>query len=222
MNTEPYNPVFDYRLLRTLIGLVAIALPVVACQTSDSDCITSISASYYTDARDYFVGMLFIVGAFLISYNGHDDRQAFASTLAGVGAFGIALFPTACDSCTSAIACASCASSLKSTLHIISAVTMFAVLAYFCLGPFRRANKHNRGFLRRKKIYGLCGWTIIIVLLIAILHSLFKPDSTLPVLLYAETIALWAFGLAWFVSGKIVWFIADDDERYNPFKKRKA
>ena len=214
----PYNPVFDYRLLRTLIGLVAIALPVIAYCLSGSDCITSISASYYTNSSDYFVGMLFIVGAFLLSYNGHNAMQSFASTVAGLGAFGIALFPTACDTCTRAISCTQCAGSITSTIHAISAAIMFGVLAYFCLGPFRAANKRNQGYLRRRAIYGFCGWLIIGALLTAILYNVVSQDDTSPILLYAETIALWAFGFAWFVSGKTLRIFTDDDERYRPFR----
>ena len=64
------NKVFDYRALRLLMGLIALALPFIVTLVSSTQ-LSSISASYFTEARDAFVGMLFIVGAFLWAYNGH-------------------------------------------------------------------------------------------------------------------------------------------------------
>ena len=48
------------------MGLIAFALPfvVAALATDAANRLTSISASYHTNARDAFVGMLFVVSAF--------------------------------------------------------------------------------------------------------------------------------------------------------------
>lgn len=59
MNTSDSNKVFDYRALRLVMGLIAFALPIVASAVSSTQ-LTSISASYYTEARDVFVGLLFL------------------------------------------------------------------------------------------------------------------------------------------------------------------
>jgi len=83
MTTTTTNKVFDYRTLRLLIGLIAFSLPLVV-ELLATATIPSISASYYTEARDAFVGMLFIVGAFLWAYNGHTDWQGRWSKVAAV------------------------------------------------------------------------------------------------------------------------------------------
>jgi hypothetical protein len=64
MLKENRNPVFDYRALRLLVGIIAFALPIAVPLIASTN-LTSISASYYTNSRDIFVGMLFIVGSFL-------------------------------------------------------------------------------------------------------------------------------------------------------------
>jgi hypothetical protein len=52
------------------VGVIAFSLPFVFSAIANSS-LGSMSGSYYTSARDVFVGMLFIVGAFLWAYNGH-------------------------------------------------------------------------------------------------------------------------------------------------------
>lgn len=48
-----------------------------------------------------FVGLLFVVGALMLAYNGHTTREALASKGAAVSAVVVALFPTVKESCTS-------------------------------------------------------------------------------------------------------------------------
>ena len=69
--------VFKYKTLRSLIGLIAFAIPwfciIAIWIAQDGKWLlpTSISVSYHLGAGDVFVGMLAIVGAFLFAYNGH-------------------------------------------------------------------------------------------------------------------------------------------------------
>lgn len=65
MTDKNSKPVFDYRALRLLVGLIAFFIAPVVSIISISD-LRSISYSYYTEARDVFVGMLIIVGAFIM------------------------------------------------------------------------------------------------------------------------------------------------------------
>ena len=125
------SAVFDYKALRLLMGVIAFSLPYVVSLLASKP-LASISASYYTEARDAFVGMLFVVSAFLWAYNGHDTNQKIASKIASIAAVLVALFPTACDTCET---------SIVSIIHYVSAGVLFSVLAYFCLGPFRRKTR---------------------------------------------------------------------------------
>lgn len=71
MKTSDSGAVFDYRALRLFVGLVALGLPEVVAFISSTP-LSSISASYYTEARDIFIGSLFVIGALLWAYNGRE------------------------------------------------------------------------------------------------------------------------------------------------------
>src|SRR5689334_2401161 len=63
--------VFDHRTLRLIIGALAFAFPAAVIALTGK-VTTSISASYHeAQSRNVFVGFLFIIGAFLVSYKGH-------------------------------------------------------------------------------------------------------------------------------------------------------
>ena len=210
---ENRSVVFDYRALRLLMGLIALALPFVVTALSTTD-LSSISASYYTEARDAFVGMLFVVSAFLWAYNGHAPAEGRAGKIASLAAILVALFPTACDSCKSGIV---------SVIHYLAAVTLFSILAYFCFRFFR---KNTKGQLRmskkwrRDKIYLACGTVMVACMLIAAVANLTLSEETLKawqVTYWAEAIALGAFGVAWIVAGKYLAALTDEDEELRLF-----
>ena len=213
MTTENSSPVFDYRALRLLVGIIAFALPFTVSLIS-SISLSSISASYYTEARDVFVGMLFIVGSFLWAYNGHSTREAIASKLAAIAAILVAVFPTACDNCDTG---------LQSIVHYISAASLFIILAYFCFGPFRKNTKGQKGKKgRRSKIYFICGCIMVICIICAGLGKIVLPEETLKGLrltYWAELIALAAFGVAWITAGKYLRPLVDKEDALKLFGK---
>ena len=131
MTVENKNIVLDYRALRLLMGIIALALPFVVTFLS-SDKLSSISASYHVEARDAFVGMLFIVSAFLFAYNGRSSKESIASKAASLAAISVALFPASCDNCMS---------NIISTFHLLAAALLFSILAYFYFIPFRHNTK---------------------------------------------------------------------------------
>ncbi|MGV6826648.1 MAG: hypothetical protein ACWA5Q_06705 [bacterium] len=208
------NVVFDYRALRLLMGLIALLLPAAVTWIATMP-LSSISASYYSESRDVFVGSLFVVGAFLWAYNGHDATQAVASKLASVGAIIVALVPTSCSECES---------SLASMFHYGAAALLFTMLAYFCLGPFREKTRGQGGKKgRRAAIYLACGLTMIGAMLGILLANLWFPEDQLTawrVVYWGETIALAAFGVAWIVAGKYLPILVDRDEALNLFESR--
>lgn len=125
--------VFDHIAIRRFIGVIALILPLLVVVAA-WDFPDSISASYHTPVgfpytpyfpspRDIFVGSLFIIGAFLMSYKGHEHpitpeqvggiwhklgtkavelrqwqhkhEEDIISWIGGISAWMVALFPTA-------------------------------------------------------------------------------------------------------------------------------
>lgn len=150
--------VFDFYTIRLLIGLIAFSLPwvvrIIVGYIPDS-----ISWSYHTTARDYFVGLLFVIGSFLMSYKGNqptlhqNDVGKFWRWAGGVwkGAInfrirerkheedwvgwvgGIAAWVTALNSTSE---CFNCPSALESNIHYAGAIILFSTTVYFCLFAF--------------------------------------------------------------------------------------
>ena len=206
-------PVFDYKTLRLLMGLIAITLaPIVSIISGMS--LPSVSHSYYTAAQDVFIGMLFVIGTLLWAYNGHTIRESLASKGASVAAIFVALFPTACSEC---------GSNLTSTIHAAAAVTLFAILAYFCFGPFRENTKGQIGKKRRRsRIYFASGCVMVGCMLIGLIAKLTLSDETVDaksIIYWVEAIALGTFGVAWIVAGKSLSIFVDEDQKLHLFRR---
>ena len=216
MSNSNTATVFDYRALRLLVGIIALSLPFLVSVLA-SDPLSSISWSYHTEARDAFVGSLFIVGAFLWAYNGHAITGAYLneanlSKLASISAFVIALFATSWDPTKP---------DLEAYIHSFATGILFVILAYFCFVSFRKVTeepgvKKNR----RNKIYFLCGLLIVASMVVMVLTKtdVFKAIAAeYRVTYWAEFVALVSFGFAWIVAGKAIPYLVDEAERYDPF-----
>ena len=216
MEKKTLSAVFDYRGLRLLMGLIALSLPIIVTAMAGKS-LTSISASYYSDARDMFVGLLFVVGSFLFAYNGHSEKEALASKAASISALLVASFPTACDGCQSGFV---------SSIHYSAAAMLFSALAYFCFIPFRRGVKGASGKKgRRNVIYLVCGSIMVGCMVVVFVANQALPEQVLVewrVTYFGEAIALLAFGVSWIVSGKAFKLVADEEEMYRPFRSEVA
>lgn len=217
------NPVLDYRALRLLVGIIAVTIaPIVSLIAVNH--IPSISASYYTEARDVFVGMLIIVGTFLWAYNGHHrigkrmpNRELIASKVASIAAICVALFPTAAPKQWDPTSTFNWATG--PTIHWIAAGILFAILAYFCFGPFRENTKGQGGKKGyRSKIYFICGSVMVGCMLAGLIAKLKLTDTEmdeLGIIYWIEAIALGAFGIAWIVAGKVIKALTSDKDIFH-------
>jgi hypothetical protein len=118
LHTMDDSRVISYLTLRKAIGIIGLLLPIVLIvgkilYFQDPGIQDSISGYYYTDMRDVLVGSLCPIGVFLLSYKGYDapggprrrrllgrSTDFLASSVAGIGAIGVALFPTQNNSAT--------------------------------------------------------------------------------------------------------------------------
>lgn len=91
----------SYFLMRLLVGILGVALPVVLLLGDlvflGANYATrgSLSAYYHSGMRDVFVGILAFVGLLLVTYKVTErNRDNTLSFVAGLAAWGVALFPT--------------------------------------------------------------------------------------------------------------------------------
>lgn len=209
-NSKPQE--INHLTTKLIVGLIAISLPLLT-STFASSAITSISASYYEGgwSQSIFVGFLFAIAAFLLSYNGFTTAEMVASKVVAAAALGVALFPCECDSHTPPVR----------FIHGVSAATMFLVLAYFCYGFYRRAkDKGHREAMRRARIYAVCGVAIVAsILMLAIDHLLHGAWTQLcrRLTFYGETTGLIAFGISWLTASRVLPGLARADERHALF-----
>lgn len=194
----------SYLLLRKLIGALGIALPFVvaigALIISQTTILPSISDYYHTVMRDLFVGILFAIAIFMLSYRGYERVDDRAGDIACVSAIGIAVFPVA-------PAGANAAQEALGNLHFASALVFFLTLSYFSLVLFTKSDPSlppTPRKLQRNRIYQICGWTILACLAaIALVWNFASmPIKQLQPVFWLESLAVIAFGVSWLTKGE--------------------
>lgn len=213
--------VLSYLTLRWVVGVLGVALPVLVVAGdltigASGRLLDSISAYYDTVMVGVFVGTLFAVGVFLFAYRGYpaetedrtwyqplaDDSPRYerlsdnaAGNLACVFALGVALFPVS-------------GGGWINTIHFVSAAALFLTLSYFSIVLFTKTKKDeepSREKLARNRFYRWMGAIMLACVGLMLVYSLWLKDTVVgdwkPVLVL-ETVALWAFGAAWFIKGE--------------------
>jgi hypothetical protein len=217
MLAQPKKREIDHRTLKLLVGLMAISLGGVTSFFAQSP-LTSISASYHEGGwpQTFLVGFLFAIAAFLLAYNGESKPEMVLAKIAAVAALGVAMFPCRCGDHTEVLP----------YVHAASAMAMFLVLAYFCFIFFRRAQaKGHTEAKRRELVYAICGVAILAAILVMALDRLTgnSLSAAVPRLdFYAETSALFAFGVSWLTASRTLPWLTRNDERFSPLSEREA
>ncbi|HEY5055575.1 MAG TPA: hypothetical protein VII58_05400 [Acidobacteriaceae bacterium] len=207
LSPEPPEPVvLSYAALRRAVGIVAVVLPfavAIPVLIATGHIETSISASYDTFMRDFFVGSLCAIALFMFCCRGYDRKDVIASHLASIFATGVAFLP--------------CIYARTAPFHYLCAASLFFTLAYFCLVLFRKSSGLKTiQKVKRNQVYLACGEGILVSMFIlavlAILHRLSViPDDWHPhTTIFFETTSLLCFGIAWLVKGET--FLKDAPE----------
>jgi hypothetical protein len=208
------NPqVISYLTLRKAVGILGISFPVILVLGSVvfGDCKEiqgSISSYYHTSMRNVFIGVMCALAFFLFAYKGYDRRDAIAGNLGCIFALGVAFFPTAVTEPLTDCIPLSFEAPVISSIHFISAGSLFIVFAYFSICLFTKGSPDPTSRkLKRNKLYRFSGYTIVASIgLIALYFIAFEKrhpafQNYHPVF-WLESIALWAFGIAWLTKGK--------------------
>lgn len=199
--------VLSYLGLRKGIGIIGIALPFALAigkmLLDGPGLLNSISLYYYSVMRDVLVGSLFATAVFLISYR-YRRLDDLAGDLAGIAAIGLALFPGAPDTG------ATQQQMIIGMMHLAFAGVFFLTLAFFALVLFRRTDRKQqptRQKLQRNRVYLASGIVIIVSFVLLVLLQFLPGNPQLQSLhpgFWLESLAIWAFGIAWFIKGETI------------------
>jgi len=214
--------------MRRAVGLIALSLPVVLAGGNILLALLgpeharphpllerSISDYYYSPMRNYLVGCLCAIAAFLACSRGYDQDDEIMGYLASIFTFGVALFPSVNPRSMTYTR----AQVQIGFIHTGFAALMFLALAYFCIFLFRRSSP-EKPFTRRKRhrnrIYGACGLTIIVCMVAMVsltLGAMIREHRPSPLLFWCEFTALAAFGVAWLIKGEGI--LKDKPQNHN-------
>ncbi|NKB66652.1 MAG: DUF998 domain-containing protein [Candidatus Latescibacteria bacterium] len=163
------------------------------------DLLNSVSAYYYTGAVAVFVGVLFALGLFLVTYRGYSAHWADRAfgIIGGLCAFAVALFPTGTPGGLSEPPwwCPT-----TRIIHYIAAISLFIVFIVFSLWLFRKSDRPRNNLSPAKRwrnhVYLWCG----IIMVGCVLWAGSSIFTKKPIF-WPEAIALEAFALSWLVKG---------------------
>ncbi len=217
--------IISYLTLRKAIGFLGVALPfavslgaLIFFQTGLQG---SISGYYYTGMRNVFVGILWAIGFFLISYKGYGTYDTIAGVFGCVFAVGVTLFPTAPEDSPSA------REILIGHLHLTFAALFFITLICFSLFLFTKTSKEKGHPITRRKrqrnvVYIICGIAMAICILLIAVFQILPADTKIQLkpydpIFWLETVAILSFGISWLVKGETL--LKDDAEDVRPVER---
>jgi hypothetical protein len=213
-NPDQNELIVNYMRLRQTVGWIGTLLPIVllagAAFTSTAR-PDSMSGYYYTDMRDIFVGTLWALGVFLVAYRGYDKVDDSITNVAGFAAIGVALFPTKPAVCTAGPGACPASSVTRLSTHqqvvgdihlVLAAVTLIAL----GLMALRFAKQTKQRFATENAIYLGSGAIVLCCVLLAALFALLPASvkGRWPWLFFFEAVAVFAFGVSWFVKGRTI------------------
>lgn len=209
--------------LRKLVGILGMLLPValylfIQVDARYSSILPSISHYYFTRAGGIFVICVSLLAVFLLIYKGEEPKDYFASSVAGIFALMVVLFPT--DNLGDiengkymAVTVTKLnISDFRPGFHYLSAAIFLLTLAGMAFFLFTKSNqapsKRTKRKIIRNRIYRVCA--IVMVIAMAVVFSgflcLIPPDfyDRNCITFWMEVVAIEAFGFAWLVKGEFI------------------
>jgi hypothetical protein len=216
----------NYRKLRTRMGVITLAFPVVVIAMGAFWGIglqPTLSDSYYAaepqgsrvdlfPVRLWFCGILFAVGVFLFRYRGFSENEDRWLSLAGFFALGVAIFPTTSKDGTDWKLFEHLGIPWLS-LHGICAVLAFACIAvvifWYADSTLSQLKTSDPAAHKRfQAAYFLIGaYMALAIGTSVLLHYLNKKEGSF--ILFAEWSGIWAFAAYWFVKNRELRLVAE-------------
>jgi hypothetical protein len=216
----------NYRKLRTRMGVITLAFPVVVIAMGIYWGIgvqATLSDYYFAGephgtridvfpVRLWFCGILFAVGVFLFKYRGFSKNEDRWLSVAGLFALGVAIFPMTTDKGTDWKIFQQLGMPWLS-VHGVCAVLAFACIAVVILwysdSTLSQLKKSNP---KAHKVFKTAYVSIGIYMVLAIgtsvlLHYLNEQHGSY--ILFAEWSGIWAFAAYWFVKNRELRMVAE-------------
>ncbi len=196
---------------RRLIGILGLLLPLLLFIFAGLrhtvglpawTPLNSISAYYYTGAVAIFVGVLFALALFLLTYPGYKGVIAdrLLGLVGGTAAILVTLFPT---SAPDGLSAPTWWSPYMRTVHYLSAVVLFVVFILFAIWLFRKSNIPRRGDrpLEKRRRDDIC-LASGIIMIASVLWAASSMFTHAPIFI-PESIAIIAFAVSWLTKGEV-------------------
>lgn len=219
---DPY--LLSYLRLSFAIGAAGALLPIVLVLgdwllSQGWDVRGSMSAYYHSGVRDVFVGMLVVIGFFLVTYHVASRRYInVTTTVAGLLATGVALFPTKREGAAETLVQQWLGGADNTrVLHFACAIP-FLILLGFLSAWFGRDADGDAGYTVRcrwqrfrwvpwfdrrpwsrwGRFHRACGFVTLAALVFVPVGKLLGiPDA----MFYGEAVAVIAFSTSWLSRG---------------------
>jgi hypothetical protein len=220
VHPQPADPdtaryVRSFLIMRTFVGVLGIALPILLVLVDgvwfDAGPLReSLSAYYYSGARELFVGGLSAIGVFLMTYKVAEvNLDNTLSLVAGVTIVVVALFPTSRPSELIGLTALQdrLGESFVAGLHFFAAalfILSLAVISYF-FGkregkPRKGRPPHRRSLRFWRNFHWICAALILAAFVWSGVTEL-TDSGPARSLLYGEVVAVWAFSASWLWKG---------------------
>lgn len=196
----------SYLLLRKAIGWMGTLLPVVLvagdAAFTAAPLSTTVSGYYYTPMRNIMVGVLCVLGVFLLLYDVGVLAERWVTNVAGVGVLGVALFPA-----WPVIPHLSTAEQVVGDLHVVFAAVAFLALSV-AIWRFAQAGSDGPGAKapspRAAGFYRACS-VVMLAFVVASAAANLLPGSVKNdalIIFDFEALAIMTFGVSWLVKGR--------------------
>jgi hypothetical protein len=208
----------NYRKLRTRIGVLALAFPVVLIVVGYywGPTIQPTLSNYYFatepvpgridlfPVRLWFCGILFAVGVFLYKYQGFSDGENRWLSFAGLFALGVAVFPMSVNGKNDYDFVLAWIGLQQLSLHGICAVLAFGciavVIVWYADSTLSELKTAKPAAYKRFKLAyaGIAAFMVVSIGISIFLH--YSHHGMGSYILLAESLGIWAFAAYWFVK----------------------
>lgn len=212
----------NQQTLRRTVGVLGILLPVLlyiylGIAAGYSNVLESISHYYYTRTNGIFIIIISMLAVFLLIYKGKEPIDFYVSSIAGIFALSVIMFPTnAITTCCDADKAYSMAyikdHPTRIVFHFVSAGIFLSCLSFMSLFLFTRSDKtaaeRTPKKRSRNKLYRITGVIMLLAMLVIFAGyiKIIPPDfyDRNHLTFWMESLAVWSFGVSWLVKGEMI------------------